>query len=493
MMALILISLIVSVHAEDRSAILEQTDLSLELSGDEIVADSILAELKEEAWEGQNPADPWVRQFFPVVRQEYESTELFDFLQAMPKGAVLHVHPSAMGNYYELFDMVCGREDCYFNPSTESFLILTDSVPGDDWYAVPTLLASAPDYEIMRDSLIDCITVDPGDAELDDIWAEFEEMFGRVGGLFWDPSVAHAYIYNALHDYAVLDNVQHIELRVHTPSDASVAFYTGIVDSLATQGIDISIRMISCDSRYIFPGETVEDFRERILGNLQHAADMMARYPGIVVGADVYSEEDKGATAHYMAPLMEEAREYSMEEYGFSLPLYLHDGESSFPTGVPDSPVSETGPYPGRVNNNVIDAYLLGVERVGHGIELAKLPDLANMYAQAGIPLEICPVSNQILGYVADLRDHPAVPLMRSGVRISINPDDPAMFGYTGVTHDWVAVTLAWDLTLGDIKRLIVNSIEDAAMTDQERAELMTRWQTQWDAFIGEVVSGTAF
>ncbi|MBN2587302.1 MAG: hypothetical protein JXR55_08410, partial [Candidatus Fermentibacteraceae bacterium] len=118
------------------------------------------------------------------------------------------------------------------------------------------------------------------------------------------------------------------------------------------------------------------------------------------------------------------------------------------------------------------------------------LPVLAAMYAEAGIPLEICPVSNQVLGYVADLRDHPAVPLMRSGVRISINPDDPAMFGYTGVTHDWVVATLAWDLTLGDIKRLIINSIEDAAMTDAEKAELMARWQAEWDAFIDEAISG---
>jgi adenosine deaminase CECR1 len=239
-----------------------------------------------------------------------------------------------------------------------------------------------------------------------------------------------------------------------------------VVDSLAEQGVDISIRIIYCDSRYIFPGETVENFRDRITNSMKTAADLMAQYPGIVVGADVYSEEDKGATAFYMAPIMEEAREYSMAEYGFELPLFLHDGESSFPTGVPDSPVSLTGPYPGNVNNNVIDAFLLNSERVGHGIELAKLPELAEMYAEEGIP------------------NHPAVPLMRTGVRISISPDDPAMFGYTGVTFDYVVAVLAWDLSLSEVKRLIINSIEDAAMTDAEKAELMSTWQTEWDIFV---------
>ena len=147
-----------------------------------------------------------------------------------------------------------------------------------------------------------------------------------------------------------------------------------------------------------------------------------------------------------------------------------------------------TGPYPGLVSNNVIDAFLLNAERIGHGIEFAKLPDLAQLYAEEGIPLEICPISNQILGYVTDLRDHPAVTLMRSGVRISLNPDDPAIFGYTGVTHDWTAAVLAWDLSLSEVKRLIVNSIEDAGMTDDEKDELMTVWQTEWDEFILRIV-----
>ncbi len=132
----------------------------------------------------------------------------------------------------------------------------------------------------------------------------------------------------------------------------------------------------------------------------------------------------------------------------------------------------------------MIDAYLLGAERVGHGIELVKLPELASMYASEGIHLEICPISNQVLGYVPDLRNHPAILLMRSGIRISINPDDPAIFGSGGVTCDFVVAVLAWDLSLADLKCLIMNSIEDAAMTEEEKAELMDSWEIRWDDFI---------
>lgn len=471
-------------YGEAREIILNQTIPCTELSAEEMIVDSIFEEFKEEAIREQEPWNPWVSQFFPCVREEYNDTGLYEFLLGMPKGAVLHVHPSAMGDYSMLFDMVSVRDDCYFNPSTKSYRLFMDSIPGDEWLLVPQMLASASDEAAMRDSLIDFIVIDEGDQQLPDIWAEFEDMFGRVSGLFADPAVARHYYYQAFYSYAVTENVQHIELRAHKPSAASVEFCLGMVDSLAGQGIDISIRLVYCDSRYLYTGETVDDFRTRIIQSMKSAADLMAQYPGIVVGGDVYSEEDKGATAFFMAPMMEEAREYSISEYGFELPYFLHDGESSFPTGVPDSPISLEGPYPGVVNNNVIDAYLLGAERVGHGIELAKLPELAALYAAEEIPLEICPISNQVLGYVPDLRNHPAVPLMRSGVRISINPDDPAMFGSSAVTYDFVVAVLAWDLSLSDVKRLIMNSIEDAAMTDSEKAELMDSWQIRWNAFV---------
>ncbi len=484
-MTLLIISiLLTSNYADSREAVLRQTSPIVELSSEEMLVDSIFEELKADAASQQEPWNPWVSQFFPLVREEYMKTDLYEFLLTIPKGAVLHVHPSAMGDYFALFDSVSGRSDCYFNPASESFRLFLDSIPGDEWLSVPQLLTSAPDHAAMRDSLIDYIVIDESDEFREDIWAEFESIFGRVHGLLADPDAGTHYIYQAFYNYAVNENVQHIELRSHTPSAGGVEFYQGIVDSLAGQGIDITLRIVYCDSRYLYPGETIDGFRNRITESMKSAADLIALYPGIVVGADVYSEEDKGATAYYMAPMMEEAREYSMAEYGFELPLYLHDGESSFPSGVPDSPVSLTGPYPGTVNNNMIDAYLLGAERVGHGIELAKLPELASMYASEGIPLEICPISNQVLGYVPDLRNHPAILLMRSGIRISINPDDPAIFGSGGVTCDFVVAVLAWDLSLADLKCLIMNSIEDAAMTEEEKAELMDSWEIRWDEFI---------
>lgn len=57
-----------------------------------------------------------------------------------------------------------------------------------------------------------------------------------------------------------------------------------------------------------------------------------------------------------------------------------------------------------------------------------------------------------VLGYTKDLRVHPVNYLMNRGVQVSISSDDPGLFGYEGVTLDYVYATGAWELTVRDLK-----------------------------------------
>jgi len=81
--------------------------------------------------------------------------------------------------------------------------------------------------------------------------------------------------------------------------------------------------------------------------------------------------------------------------------------------------------------------------------------------------VEVCPVSNVILGYVGDLRNHTAVQLIQNGVPISISSDDPGLFGYDGVTLDYVYATLAWQLTIRDLKMLCLNNIKYSSFSQE--------------------------
>ncbi|KAB1908654.1 adenosine deaminase [Micromonospora tulbaghiae] len=73
----------------------------------------------------------------------------------------------------------------------------------------------------------------------------------------------------------------------------------------------------------------------------------------------------------------------------------------------------------------------LGAERIGHGISAAQDPALLAHLAEQRIPLEISPTSNVRTRAVPSLDEHPLPRLVDAGVPISINSDDPPMFGTT--------------------------------------------------------------
>jgi aminodeoxyfutalosine deaminase len=73
----------------------------------------------------------------------------------------------------------------------------------------------------------------------------------------------------------------------------------------------------------------------------------------------------------------------------------------------------------------------LGAERIGHGIAAVQDPLLLAHLAERQIPLEVCPTSNVRTRAVASLDEHPLPAIVAAGVPVSINSDDPPMFGTT--------------------------------------------------------------
>jgi len=84
----------------------------------------------------------------------------------------------------------------------------------------------------------------------------------------------------------------------------------------------------------------------------------------------------------------------------------------------------------------------LGAERIGHGISAARDAQLMAYLAEQEIPLEISPTSNVRTRAVASLDEHPLPLLVAAGVPVSINSDDPPMFGTTLAAEYAVAARL---------------------------------------------------
>jgi aminodeoxyfutalosine deaminase len=74
---------------------------------------------------------------------------------------------------------------------------------------------------------------------------------------------------------------------------------------------------------------------------------------------------------------------------------------------------------------------LLHAERIGHGTSAAADPELLAHLAATGIPLEVCPSSNIATRAVDALAEHPLRAFVEAGVSVTINSDDPPMFGTT--------------------------------------------------------------
>jgi adenosine deaminase len=114
-------------------------------------------------------------------------------------------------------------------------------------------------------------------------------------------------------------------------------------------------------------------------------------------------------------------------------------------------------------------------DRIGHGVRAVEDPALVAKLAERRIPLEICPVSNVATGVYPDLAAHP-LPLLRdAGVVVTVNSDDPTMFG-GWLTEVYVEVRDAWDLddaALADLARTSVDaSFADRSIKASLRREI---------------------
>ncbi len=72
---------------------------------------------------------------------------------------------------------------------------------------------------------------------------------------------------------------------------------------------------------------------------------------------------------------------------------------------------------------------LLGAERIGHGIHVINDEATMQLLRDRDVALEVCPTSNWLTSSVSSIASHPIRKLLESRVPVTINSDDPALFG----------------------------------------------------------------
>ncbi|HET8560767.1 MAG TPA: adenosine deaminase family protein, partial [Marmoricola sp.] len=115
--------------------------------------------------------------------------------------------------------------------------------------------------------------------------------------------------------------------------------------------------------------------------------------------------------------------------------------------------------------------HLLGAERIGHGTSAAQDPALLAHLAETGIPLEVCPSSNVATHAVESLAEHPLSAFRDAGVVVTINSDDPPMFGTTLNREYEIAADLL-GLDRDGVADLAAAAVSASFLDEQDKARL---------------------
>jgi aminodeoxyfutalosine deaminase len=115
---------------------------------------------------------------------------------------------------------------------------------------------------------------------------------------------------------------------------------------------------------------------------------------------------------------------------------------------------------------------LLHAERIGHGTSSATDPALLAHLAETGVALEVCPSSNIATRAVGSLAEHPLRAFVDAGVTVTINSDDPPMFGTT-LCHEYEIAAELLGLDRAGVAELARAAVRASFAPDDVQARIL--------------------
>lgn len=194
--------------------------------------------------------------------------------------------------------------------------------------------------------------------------------------------------------------------------------------------------------RHFGPDEAARVFRK--------AAEMRAEFPSII-GIGIGGDERRTG-AEPFRELYAEAREAGLR-------LTAHAGET----------VGSGGIW-GALN--------IGAERIGHALSAVTDPELMAVLSERQIPLEICITSNLRTASCPSLPEHPVRSYFDAGLMVTLNSDDPALFG-SDLEGEYRLAARGFDFTREQLRELAQNSIEASFLPPERKLSLIHAIESQ--------------
>ena len=282
-------------------------------------------------------------------------------------------------------------------------------------------------------------------------FAHFIEVYLTVVDLIRTPEDVWTLTYEVARDLAA-QNVRYAELTVTpystvTRGVAAPAFCEAIEDARRRAEADFGVILRWC---FDIPGEAGLPAAEE---TLRIALD--ERPDGLVSFG--LGGPEAGVPRAQFKPYFDKARAAGLH----SVP---HAGETTGPSTIWDA-VRE-----------------LGAERIGHGIAAARDPQLMAHLVSHGIALEVCPTSNVRTRAVESIEAHPLRQLIDSGVTVTINSDDPPMFGTT-LDNEYLVAARLLDAGPAELAALAKAAAHASFLPEPDKSRLVA----EIDAYLAAV------
>ena len=103
------------------------------------------------------------------------------------------------------------------------------------------------------------------------------------------------------------------------------------------------------------------------------------------------------------------------------------------------------------------------------GLPPRRIADLIDELAQRQIPVELCITSNLRTGVCKTVAEHPTKNYFDQGVMITLNTDDPALFGTT-LSREYQLAQETFGFTDEHLRELARNSFEASFLSGRKKA-----------------------
>jgi adenosine deaminase CECR1 len=410
---------------------------------------------------------------FYEVRPLIEGSKLYEMLQTMPKGGLLHTHSGGITEVEWIISAARKYQECYVYDQKDNDQFIFGQLAFFEKGKVPNgfvsldkKLRSNPGFE---KELQDLLTLKRNNlCSYTDYWIEFEKRFKRINLLLPYRPFFKEYYLKGFQDL-IKDQVQHVEIRYifdelydfkhgKYPLNTSITDLQDILKEIHKTNPQFTLKLIYSSFKFLD--------NESIGKQLETAFQMKKEFPDMISGFDLVADEAAGHNINFFEKSWAKLNELN-KKYGVEMPLFLHAGESN-----------------SALNKNVLDVALLNNKRIGHGLNLIYFPKTMEQIRKQNKLVEVSPISNQVLGYVSDLRNHPARVLLSNGIQCSISSDDPSVYGYTGLSYDFWVVLVYWELDVKALKKLVFNSINYSSLNENEKKKSVAYLTQQWNDFV---------